>query len=190
MSDNPDIPLVPGRSCGECNACCDVPTIDTADLIKKPGVLCRHWRGGCSIYEKRPGTCREFFCGWRLIPLPEDWRPDRLKVLLIMGTDVAADGRQDGVRIHLFGPHNRILWAPLVNFIQYMLNQNVPVFLSVSGEPGEVAARVPLSDSQNLRNAFASGDPQQIAAVLMDCVAICVEHPKEQVVFENKPPEE
>jgi hypothetical protein len=86
------IPLLPARSarreCGTCTACCDgwvVGTIHGHDM--KPGVPC-HFRGEgcCAIYESRPEEpCRSFACGWLLpgSPFPEDFRPDRLGVMII-----------------------------------------------------------------------------------------------------------
>src|SRR5262245_53821003 len=76
------------RVCGHCTACCDGWL--TGNILgheMKPGVPC-HFRGehGCSIYETRPqDPCRGFFCGWVLkgSPFPEDFRPDRLGVILV-----------------------------------------------------------------------------------------------------------
>ena len=54
--------LVPGRECGECTLCCIKPTIDCPELKKLSGVRCENLAktGGCSIYDKRPQTCRDF----------------------------------------------------------------------------------------------------------------------------------
>jgi hypothetical protein len=77
-----------GRHCGECTACCDgwvAGTIRGHEM--KPGVPCHFVRaGGCSIYEERPvSPCRNFVCGWLApdSPFPEDFRPDRLGVIVI-----------------------------------------------------------------------------------------------------------
>ena len=53
----------------------------------KPGTPC-HFRGEgcCTIYEKRPkDPCRNFVCGWLQpgSPFPEDFRPDKLGVMVI-----------------------------------------------------------------------------------------------------------
>ncbi len=53
----------------------------------KPGTPC-HFRGEhrCDIYERRPKyPCRDFMCGWLLpaSPFPEDFRPDKLGVMVI-----------------------------------------------------------------------------------------------------------
>ena len=82
------VAIVPARACGECTACCDgwvAGTIEGHEM--KPGTPC-HFRGDhqCSIYERRPQhPCRDFVCGWLQArsPFPEDWRPDRIGVMVI-----------------------------------------------------------------------------------------------------------
>ena len=77
-----------GRRCGTCTACCDgwvKGTIEGHDMF--PGRPC-HFRGEgcCTIYERRPvDPCRNFVCGWLQAgsPFPEEFRPDRLGVLII-----------------------------------------------------------------------------------------------------------
>ena len=76
------------RSCGTCTACCEGwLSADTLDM--RPGRPCRHCtRQGCAIYESRPeDPCIRFQCGW-LQPgsaLPEDMRPDRSGVIVLLG---------------------------------------------------------------------------------------------------------
>lgn len=72
-------PLVEGRECGECIACCVEIAIDDPDLSKPAGIPCVHCGPrGCAIYETRPRSCRAWFCAWRrLADLPERLRPDR-----------------------------------------------------------------------------------------------------------------
>jgi len=52
----------------------------------KPGHPC-HFLGNdrCSIYERRPDVCRKFICGWLApdSPFPDEFRPDRLGVLIV-----------------------------------------------------------------------------------------------------------
>ncbi len=75
--------IVPGRSCGDCTACCVWLRID--ELDKPPGVPCRNLApgGGCGIHPDRPEVCRRFFCHWMTDPeLGDDWRPDRAGFLI------------------------------------------------------------------------------------------------------------
>ena len=76
------------RQCGECTACCDgwvTGVIEGHEMY--PGTPC-YFRGDqcCTIYERRPKyPCRDFLCGWLQpgSPFPEEFRPDRLGVMMI-----------------------------------------------------------------------------------------------------------
>tara|TARA_R100000664_G_scaffold33896_1_gene52574 strand:+ start:3333 stop:3911 length:579 start_codon:yes stop_codon:yes gene_type:complete len=57
------------RECGSCKACCKV--IGVPEMESPPGKWCSKVVedkssacGGCTIYEKRPESCREFVCVW------------------------------------------------------------------------------------------------------------------------------
>jgi hypothetical protein len=71
-------PLVPGRECGECVACCVEIAIDDPQLSKAAGQACAHCSAqGCAIYASRPHSCRAWYCAWRrLADLPDHLRPD------------------------------------------------------------------------------------------------------------------
>jgi uncharacterized cysteine cluster protein YcgN (CxxCxxCC family) len=68
-----------GRSCDGCDLCCTA--VGVTVLNKPPAVACKHLCGepgrSCSIYERRPKDCREFFCFWRAAPqvLDDRFRP-------------------------------------------------------------------------------------------------------------------
>jgi hypothetical protein len=63
--------------------CCklfDIPEVPT-----RAGKWCRHCQPGkgCRIYDARPQTCRQFFCGWLVSPtLGPEWKPERSKIIL------------------------------------------------------------------------------------------------------------
>jgi hypothetical protein len=59
------------------------------ELEKKSGVACEHLvegSKGCSIYEDRPFSCREYSCLWKLGAFDGFDRPDRLGVVMEMGS--------------------------------------------------------------------------------------------------------
>jgi hypothetical protein len=75
--------LVPGRSCGTCNLCCKVFSIQ--EINKPAGQWCNHCeRGrGCTIHAQRPRSCREFFCSWLIDPnLGPEWKPEVARFVL------------------------------------------------------------------------------------------------------------
>ena len=78
----------PGKSCGSCGLCCKLLRIEALD--KPAGPWCARFKpgAGCTIYDDRPGDCRTFECDWLGSPgLPEAWRPDRSRMILIAGDD-------------------------------------------------------------------------------------------------------
>jgi hypothetical protein len=52
------------RQCGSCTLCCKL--IPVEELHKAAGQRCQHVRAGkgCSIYARRPFSCREWSCLW------------------------------------------------------------------------------------------------------------------------------
>jgi hypothetical protein len=72
-----------GRVCGECSLCCKLMSIP--ELHKPEAHWCTHCKPGhgCSIYQQRPGSCRDFGCKWLLDPKIDDiWYPRRSKMVL------------------------------------------------------------------------------------------------------------
>jgi hypothetical protein len=70
-------PLVPGRSCGSCTLCCKLMFVP--ELNKPADVMCSYAAAGkgCTIHERRPGFCHQYFCGWRLDPnIDALWKPE------------------------------------------------------------------------------------------------------------------
>lgn len=79
--EDPQAP--PSRACGTCTLCCKV--LGIVELDKPQGTWCADCAvgSGCRRYETRPPTCRQFHCGWLLVPeLSEQWFPARAKFVL------------------------------------------------------------------------------------------------------------
>jgi hypothetical protein len=78
-----EVKPVTGRSCGECTLCCKLMSIP--ELHKPEASWCAHCKPGqgCSIYQERPGSCRDFACKWLLDRhLSDIWYPRRSKIVL------------------------------------------------------------------------------------------------------------
>jgi hypothetical protein len=87
MSATPQNALA-ARECGECTLCCKLLGIES--LGKPAGAWCAHCKpsGGCGIYESRPQDCRNFICGYLLMPeVDERWKPSVCKFVLANGQD-------------------------------------------------------------------------------------------------------
>lgn len=78
---------IPGRSCGDCNMCCQALDID--ELKKPAGPLCGKWcGGGCSIYLDRPQVCRDFECEYLTErDVPAALRPNRVGTILLVNPE-------------------------------------------------------------------------------------------------------
>ena len=75
------------RHCGECSLCCKIPRV--SELGKAPNILCKHVARGCSIYWRRPGSCRDFRCLWLDGALAESARPDKVGFYVVLEDKVA-----------------------------------------------------------------------------------------------------
>ena len=81
--------IVPGASmtCGTCALCCKIKGI--GELGKPAGRWCPHCNKaqGCTIYESRPQSCRDYECFWHRTqrsadPMPAYFRPDKTRVII------------------------------------------------------------------------------------------------------------
>jgi len=78
----------PTRQCGECTACCT--TGGVLEFDKPSNAPCKHLGAagaGCSIYDHRPGSCRQYTCCWLAGALPEAYRPDKAGVVFEFRTE-------------------------------------------------------------------------------------------------------
>ena len=122
-------------SCGDCVVCCEWLDIETEGLSKKAGILCHHSTGkGCGIHATRPGLCRGFFCGYRVITgLSDEWRPDRSGVMILVVTkDVPSQytGAETGFNFVVLGGEAAILRPGFAAYVSLLVSRNVAVYLS------------------------------------------------------------
>jgi hypothetical protein len=143
------VSLVPDRTCGSCNVCCVIPKINESALL--PGYRCRNAlsNGGCAIYETRPETCRNFYCGWRLLPwIDERLKPDQSAVFIRLTND-----EKLLVGCHRFALMVTILSreglgaAGLVETIITSIKAQIDTYLIVPGPPGYTSCRSWLNDA-------------------------------------------
>lgn len=96
-------PVLAGRSCGDCTACCTVLQVNSPDFRKPAGVPCTHLtERGCGIHAVRPHICRSWFCVWRRnADLPEAMRPDRSGLLISVNFVDTPQNCFEGVSINV-----------------------------------------------------------------------------------------
>ena len=182
--------LIPNRECGPCKACCEAPKIDDPQLRKLPGVVCSNHREGlgCAIYEKRPATCQVWFCGWRMLPLGDEWRPDRCGIMIVPTSQASPVRPEDGLQFDLIKGLEKISWRPFLDLIMFLVENAVPAYVAVPRGIGFNPHRCNLTTGQAMQRAVAQKDRALIAEALSKSVQACLDHPKSKVEFENGPP--
>lgn len=69
------------RNCFTCTVCCTLTRVP--ELNKPEWSRCDHCiQSGCSIYDNRPESCRNFECSWLIGSVPESLRPDVCGVMI------------------------------------------------------------------------------------------------------------
>jgi hypothetical protein len=162
--------VAPGRSCGECNACCRYYSL-MADFNKPQGVLCQNWKAGtgCSIHETRPSICRNYYCHWLQNPRFDDsWRPDRSGIIIRdTREDIPPDWPQrQGLVFELYGPDASIEALAFLETVALQVINGVPVFLSAHGPLGFGNMTAFLNVA--LGPAVATRDAAHVLAALRD----------------------
>lgn len=145
-----DAHLVPGRSCGACNVCCVVPAIDEPALQKLPGCRCHNAlpNGACAIYETRPRSCREFFCGWRRLKwIREELRPDvsGVFVTVVSEATLMKGADQPAVTFTLLDGAGPTV-PGFAEVVAAAIHANVGAYLVVPGLPGYTGCSVRLNE--------------------------------------------
>jgi len=174
-----DLDLVPGRDCGGCTACCTVMAVDKPEMQKAAGVPCRHCASGCAIYDTRPALCREFYCGWRHLPiLDDDWRPDRSGVFV----ELEPVDDLTGISLVLIGnPLRTVRQGWFIDFVSTGVLGDVPLLLGIPGPRGRQGASL-LLNTRQMRDA-ANTSPQHVKALLEKELKRLQGHDFEQRIF-------
>lgn len=87
---NQDDEIKPARDCGGCTLCCKVMAVKALD--KPGGTWCAHcsFSQGCTIHETKPDECRDFYCGYLMMPnLDERWKPSVSKLIVVAAPEEA-----------------------------------------------------------------------------------------------------
>lgn len=177
--------LNPDRTCGACNACCWALKIDDPELQKVPVAVCPNWKAEqrCLIYEDRPHTCRTFHCGWRAMPLGDEWRPDLCGILIVTASQTLPLRAEDGVQFELIGGPDKIHWPPFLELVADFMTADVPVYLAVPRGVGFYSTRAHLSGNEVLKRLLLQKEFSVAALLLSQAVQACLAHPKTKAEF-------
>ena len=130
---------LPGRECGTCTACCKFMPIADAELEKPTNVLCPHCAEGvgCKVYDRRPATCAEWTCGWKVMRhIPEGWRPNESG--LVFRVEEILD---DEITVTVLDPEPRLGSVELGELMISWHQAGVALHLETVGPPGFYPAR-------------------------------------------------
>jgi hypothetical protein len=179
--------LVANRECGECTVCCKAPLIDHPALQKLPGILCPNCKegAGCQIYAMRPAPCREFNCGWRVMPeLGDELRPDRSGILIRHTTEHIPPGLAPVGLYFLLHKQTDVIGPGFANYLCRLVAQRIAVFFSIRGPDG-------FSDGGVLLNGHLGpvlGDANKALRVLHDALEALSKNKFEPAIFKHGKP--
>ena len=128
--------------------------IDKPEIQKEAGITCRHCVGGCAIYDTRPPLCRDYYCGWRQLPILDDsWRPDRSGVYV----EVEPIDGATGVSLVLVGNPLKTIRQPwFIDFVMTGVKGHVPFSLGITGPKGHQGASLILNTREMFEAAGVS----------------------------------
>lgn len=159
--------LIPGRECGSCSACCVTLRIEEPTLKKLADVPCPKLlpEGGCGIYENRPGVCRSWFCGWRIMhQLDNSWRPDRSKIIVRLYS-----GRTGGLILQPLGKASELLTSEKVlSIVRGCVDGGVPIYISIRTKPDSCHALLHLNYA--FKDAVASNNLQAVELEMLKAI--------------------
>jgi Fe-S-cluster containining protein len=168
MSSAVEPQLITGRDCGSCNACCVALTIDDPELQKPQGYRCRNTQrdNSCAIYERRPQTCRTFYCSWRQLKwIRETMRPDISGVLVRMHREISRQTGEERMGVIFMLLNRKALKAEgLAESVAAAVASEVPVYLQVPGPPGYTSSQARMNDA--LLHAVMTKDKPAVLEVL------------------------
>jgi hypothetical protein len=145
--------VIADRSCGPCNVCCIVPAINDPALRKAPGCRCHNAQpgGACGIYETRPETCRNFFCGWRRFAWVSDaLRPDLSGVYIWLSKDrTLATGAHDAAVVVTLLDERSLAAEGLAGAVIAAIEAGFATYLMIPGPPGHPSCGMFLNEVLN-----------------------------------------
>lgn len=142
---------------------------------------------GCRIYAARPQVCRDYYCGWRLLPgLPGNWRPDlsgifvdRVRFKEAAQDEIPAEyNREFMLQLLLLKPE--AIEDPLLpEVVGAFVDVKIPVFVGICGPPGFQNALVFLNPFA--KSAVAARDREAVLAVVRKAAALASAHEFEPI---------
>tara|TARA_R110002096_G_scaffold257381_1_gene450887 strand:+ start:233189 stop:233770 length:582 start_codon:yes stop_codon:yes gene_type:complete len=179
--------LVENRECGACTVCCVELVIEDPELVKLPGVNCKHLKrsGGCGIYQTRPATCEKWYCMWRFMPLlDDDWRPDQKGVLIKRVFDNIPAGYEGKLALNfeIIGKKSIIHDMNFIEVLAGYIVQGFPCFISYA-KPRRALQMAFLNDQ--LLPLIESRNLEALKDRLSSALKSCIKHSTDKMIIED-----
>jgi Fe-S-cluster containining protein len=161
------LPIIAGRDCDGCTACCSFPPIRTIELQKPANTLCHHCiKGqGCGVYDVRPTVCRGFFCGYFFLPeLSEEWHPKNSGVVIR-----SEHFDEDVITILILELNAFLVSEEFAGMVGAWVQSGIGVEFERVGPPGHLPAKMRVNEI--LEEAVASRDLREMQKMFAWCLA-------------------
>ena len=111
------------KKCDKCSLCCKILPIQE---IKKPeNILCINCNEGCSIYNNRPSSCKDFKCEWLIDnSMSTDLKPNNCDIIFEKISDKILIGNTDIKNIDAWKKDN------VKKYIKSLNDEGVSVVIS------------------------------------------------------------
>ncbi|MDG1858697.1 MAG: hypothetical protein P8I94_06320 [Emcibacteraceae bacterium] len=182
------VKLVKNRECGKCTICCRHLAIETPEIVKQPNVPCKNLmaKGGCAIYSTWPTVCNEWFCAWRSLPeLDDEWRPDKMSVLLEFSRDnfPAPFTGKTGFRFTILDKKKVLSNYKLASFLSKQIKSGVPCILSYGLESGQAPTTAFLNNAMSW--VVQNGKKKDITRAILNAIEACEKMPSDMTKIED-----
>lgn len=118
------------RPCGECTACCTWLMGSAFGHEFGNGKSCKFLcDSGCSVHKARPQTCMNYYCAWSQGLLPDEWRPDKIDVL------VSVENKNNQQYLKVIGINNKEINIDILSWLrEWSKTMQTPVIYSLNQE--------------------------------------------------------
>ncbi|NIA46035.1 MULTISPECIES: YkgJ family cysteine cluster protein [Providencia] len=159
-----EIPISKDRECGECSVCCTSLRIEIPELKKLADTSCQNLSNerGCSIYNERPNLCRHWLCGWMVLDIPDNLRPDISGVLIRLDNDSACFQPVVGCN------PIRLILPDIARIISFFVSNDFEVSISIPTKKGFCYANFVVNE--HLKELVETGEYEPIADKIKDMI--------------------
>ena len=126
------------RECGDCNLCCKWLYLNVDNELVRPGRPCKYVGKSCTIHEKRPNVCRNYFCAYIQGVLPEWMKPSHCGIIV----SVKKWGPNKEYQYLQAAETDKTMSVEVLSWlVQFCSEQNVGLSYQLNGSPNYVGSK-------------------------------------------------